>query len=346
MEIQAYERMRPFIVWMELMLCEKMFGGKKRVLPPVLMRIVLACFKKQLDMGIIMYGGRHHLVGTHSNYTLVTLRPLRVQLVRGVAYKRQAIDGINYHKAIRMSNGSILVSGGHVDSLTYEKKCMQLTSSLNPDGAFGDMAVGREHHSLVLLTDGRIMVAGGRVNCTESTDTIEFAHPIRREWQLSPKRLPYKLSEHQAVVLIGGNVLLMGGNSGDEQEITNKCLIFIVDADIFLSVTPMNMEREAFAACLMPDGHVLVCGGSLETSSSSVYCEIFNTTTGAWSPAASMNHSRSFHTLLPFPDGPVVVGSHESTKIPCEQFSLVTRTWNILYNTENDTTEPACALIY
>jgi hypothetical protein len=68
----------------------------------------------------------------------------------------------------------------------------------------------------------------------------------------------------------------------------------------------MNTARLHHTATLLPDGRVLVAGGTIfETGIASA--EVYSPTTSAWSPTGSMNAARSFHRATLLPDGRVLV---------------------------------------
>lgn len=79
-------------------------------------------------------------------------------------------------------------------------------------------------------------------------------------------------------------------------------------------IAPMNQARVYHTLTMLPDGTVLAVGGNDNTDQSFVTtgvlpAEIWNPSTGAWTPVASMDAARNYHsTALLMPDGRVLVG--------------------------------------
>jgi hypothetical protein len=68
----------------------------------------------------------------------------------------------------------------------------------------------------------------------------------------------------------------------------------------------LGTARYLHSATLLPDGKVLVAGGSVVAGVTSSV-ERYDPSSGTWSPAASMNFPRSFHTATLLPDGMVLI---------------------------------------
>ena len=75
------------------------------------------------------------------------------------------------------------------------------------------------------------------------------------------------------------------------------------------AVAPMSVPRGGHTATLLPDGRVLVAGGSSPDILRSA--EIFDPQTGDWSAAAEMFEARVSHVAVVLPDGDtLVIGGH------------------------------------
>ena len=64
----------------------------------------------------------------------------------------------------------------------------------------------------------------------------------------------------------------------------------------------MTTNRSGHSATLLPNGHVLVAGGSGSTSA-----ELYDPGTGTWTNTGSMNTLRSSHSATLLPNGLVLV---------------------------------------
>ena len=129
-----------------------------------------------------------------------------------------------------------------------------------------------------------------------------------------------------AVMYDDGKVLITGGNPRDDlnfiKTILPSAITEVIDLNAptpaWRTVTPMSIGRRQLTSTLLPDGTVLVTGGSsvpgFDTSEGAVlYPEIWNPVTEIWTPMSSATRYRGYHsTALLLPDGRVVVagGGH------------------------------------
>jgi hypothetical protein len=73
---------------------------------------------------------------------------------------------------------------------------------------------------------------------------------------------------------------------------------------------PMMTPREFHTATVMPNGQVVVAGGTGQNGLNSVFLssvEIFDPTSAQWLFAASMANARTQHTATLMPDGRLLV---------------------------------------
>src|SRR5829696_10487508 len=68
-------------------------------------------------------------------------------------------------------------------------------------------------------------------------------------------------------------------------------------------------RSQSFTLTLLPDGHVLVAGGLTGTSPTAATekAELYNPSTGMWTPTSDMSLQRSRHVAALLPDGRVLV---------------------------------------
>jgi N-acetylneuraminic acid mutarotase len=124
-------------------------------------------------------------------------------------------------------------------------------------------------HTATLLSDGRVLVAGGYFE--EQRDTAEIYDPLTDTW--SPTgRLNQGRAWHTATLLSNGMVLVAGG-SVDGTPFTSVEL-YDPAAGKWSPMASLNYGRECHTAFLLQDGRVLVLGEY--TSEAKFKGELFN----------------------------------------------------------------------
>ncbi len=119
---------------------------------------------------------------------------------------------------------------------------------------------------------------------------------------------------HTSTRLANGNILIVGGNATTPSFVTHVTAeVFDSTARIFSATGSMDDERALHTATLLPDGKVLVAGGSGATGTLST-AELYTTTsptsgvfTNTSVSTGGMQVSRASHAALLLPDGNVLL---------------------------------------
>jgi len=123
-------------------------------------------------------------------------------------------------------------------------------------------------------------------------------------------------SGHAATLLPNGKVLITGGGQSTSLSSPELVLasaeIYDPDTGTFASTGSMTTARRLHTATLLPDGRVLIAGGS-GTGGSSASAELYDPSAGAFTATGDMITGRNGHTAILLNNGKVlIVGGYRS----------------------------------
>jgi hypothetical protein len=186
----------------------------------------------------------------------------------------------------------------------------------------GSLAEARTGHTATLLSDGRLLVAGGRVTSYGlSTASAEVWDPAIGTFGPSGS-LGEAREGHSATLLLDGRVLVIGGSMITEEMTTTEGDLarFLATAELwdpatgtFTPTGPLEAPRSGHTATLLPDGRVLVVGGMVIDAAAEspgrflATAELWDPATGTFTPTGPLEAPRSGHTATLLPDGRVLV---------------------------------------
>jgi N-acetylneuraminic acid mutarotase len=150
-----------------------------------------------------------------------------------------------------------------------------------------------------------------------------------------------------ATLLQDGKVLVVGGsNSGSGQTAAaylNSAEEYDAAGDSWTSAGQMVSARSGHTATLLPNGHVLVAGGS-DGDTTLATVEDFDPGASKWSEAAPMAVARWLHTSTLLPNNQVIVlggADGANTLNSAERYNVATASWTSSTNAaENLTGNP------
>lgn len=261
------------------------------------------------------------------------------------------------------TNSSMHAAAVHFQTLTIpgspfvvdkisNKVVVQMGSSGNSSMLASKLAVARSFARPISYTQSSgklsVLLAGGGsgsiisargLNSTEIYDADTMT--IRKGPMLNAHR-----ALGVAVVLRDGRVLLSGGvdNVGGG---VSTCEVWDPKTGRFTPTGSMSVARIAHGGCQLPDGTVLVSGGTttfsnpvLTLANAQNSCEIWNPKTGNWSVTGSMRARRLAHGLDALQTGDsIATGGFEVRPIlnfptpigsvkTCELYNFATRKWS------------------
>jgi hypothetical protein len=131
--------------------------------------------------------------------------------------------------------------------------------------ATGSMSASRGGNVGTLLPDGDVLVTG------RAQTFAELYHPATGQWSNASAGLPACISTMEcrlfstATLLPTGNVLVAGGLVGlvSNPQTTATAMLYHPDTNTWTSTGSMTTGRENQTATLLPDGQVLMAGGTL-----------------------------------------------------------------------------------
>jgi galactose oxidase len=182
--------------------------------------------------------------------------------------------------------------------------------------------------------NGKLFYAGERVKARWlDVDVVTTAG--RGRWTSSAGLThlwPYNRDYGSAVMYETGKVIYMGGG-GDLNWSTNdpktnaptataETIDLNVSPPHWINTDPMHFPRRHLNATVLPDGQVLVTGGTsaggFNTLSGAVHAaELWNPGSGHWTQLASNSVDRAYHSVsLLLPDGTVLHGASGDANVP------------------------------
>jgi N-acetylneuraminic acid mutarotase len=189
-----------------------------------------------------------------------------------------------------LKNGKVLVAGGDDDGhiLTSAKLYHPATNTWSSTGSMKYAVYGA---TATRLKDGRVLVTGGRNSNGYPNTVAQLYDPTTGTWSKTAP-LPSPRIATTATVLPNGKVLLAGGQKGYYSGFLNTAVLYDPRTGKWSTTGSMADARSGiFAARLLPNGTVLVAGGSNGTTTLAS-AEIYNPATGRWTRTAPMNTGR------------------------------------------------------
>jgi N-acetylneuraminic acid mutarotase len=197
----------------------------------------------------------------------------------------------------------------------------------------GSLNTARYGHTATLLSNGKVLVAGGR-NVNNIRYSAELYDPDTGTWSATGDlNLPRSL--HTATLLEDGKVLVAGGYSSTASPsfgVTNTAELYDPATGTWSLTGDLNATRAWHTATLLGNGKVLVAAGATDDYNGA---ELYDPVTGTWTVTGRLIAARYGHTATLLENGKVLVaggtddGDIGSTLNSAELYDPNTGTWSL-----------------
>ena len=192
----------------------------------------------------------------------------------------------------------------------------------------GDLAVPRAGHSANLLSNGKVLIAGGEASGGSVTGSAELYDPDFGVW-FETQGLITPRTQHASVTTLGGEVLVTGG-MGSSSTALAQCELFHPAQESWGFFPAMTTERRFHTLTALENGDILAVGGYNEDDEVLSSSELWESATGTWRTISSMITGRARHQATLLADGRVLVsgGVISEATATAEIFDPATERWS------------------
>jgi hypothetical protein len=231
-------------------------------------------------------------------------------------------------------DGSILVIGGaepgsppsgSVDALTVSGSSVVVTQLRS------QLAHPRRQHTATRLSNdpnAGVLVAGGLDQSGMPVAAAELFKPVSNTFSTTfSAAMVVPRTRHQAIRMPDGSVLIVGGldATGTATHVLEQ---FSLDAGFVQAATPLpvNAGTVDFTATTLPDGRVLLAGGSVMPGGpplATAFVVSLNPSDGTITivPTEPLAVPRARHQATPMCDGTVLLSGGTATPTPAERYN-------------------------
>jgi hypothetical protein len=237
-----------------------------------------------------------------------------------------------WNSLVTLHNGNALLVGGLDDAKNIGTNDDIGTCELYDPvtGAWtktGSLNTPRRGATITLLSDGKVLVAGGAHGVPDANQFVgsaEIYDPEMGVWTYTGNNLQVARQNANAVLLRDGRVLVAGGE-GPQYVYGQIIELFDPKRGTWSSGSPMPWGWMSATLTILKDldERVLLVGGGRATAA------LYDPKKNTWTHTRPMSTPRSAHTATLLPDGRVlVVGGASKDAISCEVYDPTTNIWS------------------
>lgn len=229
-----------------------------------------------LPGGFVLVAGG---TGARSGTSTSALRSAELYNAKTGKWKpaRAMTDARTGHTAVVLSERAVLVVGGSAPVGAADDPALAFCELYDPHDdkwtPTGSLLRGRRHHQATRLSENAVLVTGGTAPGSPGTAPYDpFSQRTAEVYDLAAgtwsavRPMPSGRAFHRAILLGEDQVLVTGGAAADRDESGYRsALVYDVTGDRWTPVGGLVTGRWSFAATALPDGRVLVAGGTVRS---------------------------------------------------------------------------------
>jgi hypothetical protein len=195
-----------------------------------------------------------------------------------------------------------------------------MAQSPNTFKATGDMSTPRIGHTATLLTNGKVLIAGGAHNSFVNGNYLNYL-PVASAELYDPSSETFTTTGsmatsrvgHTATRLPNGKVLIAGGSRDGSYLPIASAELYDPSTGTFTATGSMATIRVDHTATLLPNGKVLIAGGARELSANGSYqpvasaAELYDPSTGTFTVIGKLDDSVYTPSATVLVDGRVLI---------------------------------------
>jgi uncharacterized protein (TIGR03437 family) len=170
------------------------------------------------------------------------------------------------HQATLLTSGLVLLAGGFPggSGVSFLQSAELYNPTSGTFAATGNMTTPRGSHTMTLLPDGEVLVAGGYSTTLQgyNLSSAELYNPATGTFTATGSMVTAE-GNHTATLLNSGQVLKAGGQliGGGAVAAYASAELYNPAAGVFTPTASMNTSRATYTATLLGNGSVLIAGG-------------------------------------------------------------------------------------
>ena len=230
-----------------------------------------------------------------------------------------------YAQAIGLATGEVLVVGGmDRDPATRTYSHAEIidprTGASTPDPS---TRIARMWQTLTTLRSDLVLVVDGTERLPDGWHALAYAEtfdPWSHTWR-TVRAPTFARSDHSAVLLNDGRVLVIGGNDGPKW--IKQSEIYDPLTDRWSLAAQLPVGRTRFTAVTLPDGRVLVAGGLQQPAPATDTTLLYDPATDSWSDGPRMQARRAIYATVTLPNRDILfIGGQEDGSNTAERYDV------------------------